>query len=220
MSKQSITRRRFVQTAIGSLAAVACRTSKPAQPRARQARPNIVFIMADDLGYADLSSYGRREYTTPNIDRLATEGLKLSHAYSNSALCSPTRTALITGRYQYRFELGLEEPVTEESPKTAGLPLQHPTLPSQLKKLGYETNLVGKWHLGFPPTFGPRKSGYDHFFGIQGGAADYFEHGPSSRAPLYEDEVTVDRHGYMTELLGDRAVQSSNVTQTRRSHSC
>src|ERR1700746_1678946 len=95
--------------------------------------PNIVFIMADDLGYADLSCYGRRDYTTPNVDRLAAEGMKFLQAYANSAVCSATRTALITGRYQYRLPVGLAEPL----PATAtnvGLPPEHPTLPSLLKQ--------------------------------------------------------------------------------------
>jgi arylsulfatase A-like enzyme len=164
--------------------------------------------MADDLGYADVSCYGQRDYTTPNIDRLALEGLKFTQGYANSAVCSPTRTALITGRYQYRLAAGLEETINLQSPKNAGLPPGHPTLPSLLKKVGYTTTLVGKWHLGFLPDFSPLKSGYDHFFGIWGGASDYFNHGPSSPAPLYEDEVPVERHGYMTNLLGDRAVQT------------
>ena len=94
------------------------------------------------------------------------------------------------------------------TPKGVGLPPSHPTLPSLLKKAGYGTTLVGKWHLGFLPDFSPLKSGYDHFFGIFGGAADYFNHGSKSSAPLFEQEVPVERHGYMTNLLGDRAVQT------------
>jgi len=92
--------------------------------------------------------------------------------------------------------------------ESVGLPPSHPTLPSLLKKAGYGTTLVGKWHLGFLPDFGPLKSGYDQFFGIFGGAADYFNHGSKSSAPLFEQEVPVDRVGYMTNLLGDRAVQT------------
>ena len=129
-------------------------------------KPNIVFILADDLGFADVSCYGQRDYTTPNIDRLALEGTRFTQAYSNSPDCSATRTALITGRYQYRLPVGLEEPIVPTTPKNIGLPPSHPTLPSLLKKAGYSTTLVGKWHLGFLPDFSPLKSGYDHFFGI------------------------------------------------------
>jgi arylsulfatase A-like enzyme len=98
--------------------------------------------------------------------------------------------------------------INPTTPKGIGLPPSHPTLPSLLKKAGYGTSLVGKWHLGFLPDYSPLKSGYDHFFGIFGGAADYFNHGSKSAAPLFEQEVPVDRIGYMTNLLGDRAVQT------------
>jgi arylsulfatase A-like enzyme len=206
-----ISRRRFVQsTAAGALAGIGVLRGA----RAQAASPNIVFIMADDLGYADVSCYGQRDYTTPNIDRLALEGMRFTHGYANSPVCSATRTALATGRYPYRLAVGLEEPINSSTPKTIGLPPMHPTLASLLKRVGYGTALVGKWHLGFLPEFSPIKSGYDSFFGIFGGAADYFNHGPDSRRngaeayQLHEQEVPIERHGYMTNLLGDRAVQT------------
>ncbi len=205
-ARNVMTRRRFVQTtAAGSLAALAAHRAADAQAE----RPNILFIMADDLGYADVSCYGQRDYTTPNIDRLAIEGLRFTQAYANSAVCSATRTALITGRYQYRLAVGLEEPINPQTPRNIGLPADHPTLPSLLKQQGYGTTLVGKWHLGFLPTYSPLKSGYDHFFGIFGGSTDYFRHQPGSgNPPLHEQEVPVERHGYLTNLLGDRAVET------------
>src|SRR5437660_126983 len=144
-------------------------------PPQSNTRPNILYIMADDLGYADLSCYGRRDYTTPNIDRLATEGIKFMQAYANSAVCSATRTALITGRYQYRLPVGLAEPLGAGNPNL-GLPPEHPTLPSLLRQAGYSTTLLGKWHLGSLPNFSPLKSGYDHFWGFRGGGVDYFTH--------------------------------------------
>ena len=202
----ALTRRRFVRAMAGSLGLAGSGLLKTAD--AQTTRPNIVFIMADDLGYGDLSCYGQQDYTTPNTDRLAIEGTRLTQAYSNSASCSPTRTALITGRYQMRLPIGLEEPLQEGAPKDLGLPPDHPTLPSLLKKLGYGTTLIGKWHLGFPPNFGPLKSGYDHFYGVLGGTTDYFNHGPQSKTPLYEQDAAVDRAGYLTNLFGDRAVQS------------
>ena len=201
-----ISRRRFVQSGVaGSVALSTLGFSRTA--RAQSSNPNILFIMADDFGFADASSYGQRDYTTPNIDRLALEGMRFTQAYSNSASCSPTRTALITGRYQYRLVVGLEEPIGPNTPKNVGLPPEHPTLPSILKKAGYATELIGKWHLGFLPDFSPLKSGYDKFFGFWGGTAHYFDHGPKSRTPLYEQEVPIEKNGYMTNLLGDRAVQ-------------
>jgi len=204
--QRALTRRRFVQAAGTTSLALAGGFGRVGQ--AQTARPNIVFILADDLGYADVSCYGQGDYETPNIDRLATQGVRFTQGYSNSASCSPTRTALITGRYQMRLPVGLEEPITPTTPKDVGLPPGHPTLPSLLKKAGYGTTLVGKWHLGFLPDYSPLKSGYDRFFGIFGGAADYFNHGSKSSAPLFEQEVPIDRVGYLTNLLADRAVQT------------
>src|SRR6476469_8820865 len=125
MVQSGISRRRFVQTtAASSLALAGIGRGRPAS--AQSTKPNIVFILADDLGYADLSCYGQRDYTTPNIDRLATEGLKFTQAYSNSPDCSATRTALITGRYQYRLPVGLYEPNDPATPKNIGLPPKPP----------------------------------------------------------------------------------------------
>src|ERR1035438_1201116 len=132
-----------------------------------QGPPNIVFIMADDLGYADVSCYGRPDLSTPNIDGLAAKGVRFLQAYANSAVCSATRPALIRGRYQYRLPVGLEEPL---GARDVGLPPDQATLPSLFKKAGYGTTLLGKWHLGLLPRFGPLQSGYDHFYGFRGGA--------------------------------------------------
>jgi arylsulfatase A-like enzyme len=168
--------------------------------------PSIVFIMADDLGYADVSCYGRPDINTPNIDSLAAKGVRFIQAYANSAVCSATRTALITGRYQYRLPLGLEEPLAG---RDVGLPPTHPTLPSLLKKAGYNTTLVGKWHLGMLPKFGPLQSGYDHFYGFRGGAVDYYTHANRSD-DLWDDDAQVKQMGYLTDMLGSRAVDVIN----------
>jgi arylsulfatase A-like enzyme len=175
----------------------------------KPARPNIVFILADDLGYADLSCYGRRDISTPHIDRLAAEGVRFVQGYANSPVCSMTRTALITGRYQYRLRVGLEEPLRDAP--GLGLPPQHPTLPSLLKKAGYRTALVGKWHLGLLPDFSPQKSGYDQFYGIRTGGADYYSHvSVYGKKDLWDGDEQLDKQGYMTDLLGDRAVEIVN----------
>jgi len=176
--------------------------------------------MADDLGYADVSSYGARDYTTPNVDRLALEGLRFTQAYSNSANCSPTRTALITGRYQMRLPLGLEEPLGDTARPASACRLATRPCRRSSRKAGYGTTLVGKWHLGYLPDFSPLKSGYDHFFGIFGGSADYFNHGSKSPIPLYEQEVPVDRIGYMTNLLASVPCRRSSATHARRRRSC
>lgn len=167
------------------------------------APPSIVFIMADDLGYADLSCYGRREYSTPAIDQLARQGIRFTHAYANSAVCTATRVALMTGRYQYRLPIGLEEPLQG---RPVGLPPVHPTLPSILRDCGYATALVGKWHLGELPGYCPLKSGFDEFWGIRGGGVDYFTHKLDGLPDLWDGTANIRRTGYLTELLGDRAV--------------
>src|SRR5438132_1114239 len=170
--------------------------------------PDIVFILADDLGYADVSCYGRPDLNTPNIDRIAAKGVRFLQAYANSAVCSATRTALITGRYQYRLPLGLEEPLT--GGRDVGLPPEVPTLPSLLKTAGYGTTLVGKWHLGALPRFGPLQSGYDHFYGFRGGAVDYYTHAANQKDDLWDDDVQVHQMGYLTDLLGSHAVDVVN----------
>jgi arylsulfatase A-like enzyme len=182
--------------------------------RAADPPPNFLFVMADDLGYADVSCYGRRDYSTPNIDRIAAGGTRFLQAYANSAVCSATRTALITGRYQYRLPVGLEEPIVSASTRRIGLPPEHPTLPSLLRKAGYGTTLIGKWHLGRLPDFGPLQSGYDHFYGFRGGSLDYYTHkfGPASTNTddLWDGDVKIQQNGYLTDLLGDRAVAVVN----------
>ena len=164
-----LTRRSLLRKATLGTAALATAAGKAVGQQA-SGPPNIVFIMADDMGYADPSCYGRPDFTTPNIDSVAAKGVRFLQAYANSAVCSATRTALITGRYQYRLPIGLEEPLAG---RDVGLPPDHPTLPSLLKKAGYGTTLVGKWHLGLLPKFGPLQSGYDHFYGFREGGSDY-----------------------------------------------
>ena len=207
MGQGRLTRRELLAaTAAGALSCAAPKRSTA--PRA--ARPNILFVMADDLGYADLSCFGRRDYQTPHLDRLAREGVKLTHAYSASPVCSATRCALITGRYHQRFPVGLEEPLANEASQKLGLPAAHPTLPGLLRAAGYRTALVGKWHLGHASEHGPLRHGYDRFFGILGGAVDYFTHAENVAATkpgLREADAETRRDGYLTDLLTARAVE-------------
>jgi arylsulfatase A-like enzyme len=175
--------------------------------------PNLIFIVADDLGYADLGCYGGRAAgfgaVSPNIDALAAGGLRFTQGYANSPVCSPTRFALMTMRYQYRVRGGMEEPINSRSKgsTTLGLPPGIPTLPSLLREAGYATALVGKWHLGYPPAFGPLRSGYDTFYGIMAGGVDYFTHCSGQGDPdLYEDEEPRREVGYLTDLLSQRAI--------------
>jgi arylsulfatase A-like enzyme len=172
-------------------------------------RPNVIFIVADDLGYADLGCYGGRAPVSPVLDSLAANGLRFTQGYANSPVCSPTRFALMTGRYQYRLRGAAEEPISQRTRGSSilGLPPAHPTLPSLLKRGGYRTALIGKWHLGFPPVFGPLRSGYDEFFGPLSGGVDYFSHCASNGAhDLWDGEAERHQEGYLTDLISRRAV--------------
>jgi arylsulfatase A-like enzyme len=205
--KHPITRRNLLRGAATGMIALAMRGDlKAAQLSSRS--PNIVFVLADDLGYADVSCYGRPDLSTPNIDHIAAKGVRFLQAYANSAVCTATRTALITGRYQYRLRVGLEEPLAGNS--NFGLPPEHPTLPSLLKKVGYSTTLIGKWHLGVLPKFGPLQSGYDHFYGFRGGAVDYYSHSAGHKEDLWDDDVPIHQTGYLTDMLGSRTVEVIN----------
>jgi arylsulfatase A-like enzyme len=176
-------------------------------------RPNFVFIVADDLGYADLGCYGGRDAdfgpVSPVLDAMAANGLRFTQGYSNSPVCSPTRFALMTARWQYRLRGAAEEPINSKSrgSATLGLPPEHPTLPSLLHESGYRTALIGKWHLGYPPHFGPLRSGYEEFFGPMSGGVDYFTHADSSgNHDLWLGEERRAEDGYLTDLITARAV--------------
>jgi arylsulfatase A-like enzyme len=215
----TLSRRRLLQAGgAGALTAAAPGLARVSGAR----RPNILFIMADDLGYADLSCTGRRDYRTPVIDRLAGEGLLMTQAYASSPVCSPTRVALMTGRYPHRHPAGLPEPIRSAVLDPVGLVPDGDLLPQLLVQAGYTTALVGKWHIGWPPANGPLACGYQHFFGIAAGGSDYFrhsEHDPASpgRPGLYEGDAVISRTGYLTDLLADRAIHEiGRASQTSK----
>ena len=174
----------------------------------KEQRPNIIYIMADDLGYGDLSGYGRTDYQTPHLDRLAAQGMKFTHAYAAAPVCTPTRTAFMTGRYPARTPVGLYEPLRVHSRDSlAGLTAETPSIAAHLKKAGYATYLVGKWHLGFRPQFSPGQNGFGYFFGFHSGAVDYARHqAPLGGPDLYENAQPVKRSGYITDLLKEKAI--------------
>ena len=163
--------------------------------------------MSDDMGYGDLSCYGRKDYMTPNLDKLASEGMKFTNAYSAAPLCTPTRTALLTGRYPAKTPVGLIEPLTNtKQDSMMGLTVDYPSIARLMKERGYETALIGKWHLGTLPEHSPITNGFQYFFGIRAGAADYISHkAPRGIPGLYENDNLVNREGYMTDLLSQRA---------------
>jgi len=174
---------------------------------------NFIYIVADDLGFADLGCYGGRNAefgpVSPVLDAMAAGGIRFTQGYSNSPVCSPTRFALMTARYQYRLRGAAEEPINSKSrgSDTLGLPPAHPTLPSLLRGAGYRTALIGKWHLGYPPSFGPLKSGYEESFGPLSGGVDYFTHCDSSgNHDLRLSDAEHHEEGYLTDLLSHRAV--------------
>ena len=165
----------------------------------------------DDLGYGDIGSYGGTDARTPNIDRLAREGVRLTNAYANGAVCTPTRAALITGQYQQRAGL---EWVLEATPGHAdlGLAATGASLPALLKASGYATGLLGKWHLGWKPEFSPNRHGFDEFYGFLSGAHSYYTNQAEVRRrgpglpDLFENAEPVEASGYLTDVLTRRAV--------------
>ncbi|MFF3783337.1 sulfatase [Streptomyces sp. NPDC001933] len=221
-SDRSLTRRAF-GTAVGATAATAAVGLPAAAPAAaaepvagriqerpfraargkHARRPNILFILGDDLGWADLSSYGSPDIHTPDLDRLGRQGVRFTDAYSGSATCSPTRFSLYTGRYPGRTKGGLAEPIADRS---VGLEPTHPTLASLLRGAGYATALIGKWHCGYLPDYSPTRSGWDEFFGNFGGALEYYSKlGLGGEYDLYEGDSEYKDLRYYTRILTERA---------------
>lgn len=194
------------------LLAIACLVASmssevAAQPDARtKPGPSVVLILMDDIGYGDIGSYGVKDARTPNLDRLAREGVRLTDAYANASNCSPTRAGLISGQYQQRY--GIEWPLGSVPGDSArGLPVTGTSLPALLKKNGYATGLIGKWHLGDKPEFGPLAHGFDEFFGFLGGALDYYTHRRGDGRPdLYENTTPIETPAYLTDEITRRAV--------------
>ena len=171
-------------------------------------RPNIVVIIADDQGYADVSynPASPPEVSTPNIDKLAESGMIFTNGYASGYVCSPTRAGLMTGRYQQRFG------IYTAGEGGSGMPLEETWIPMHLKQGGYVSGAFGKWHLGVTMEYNAVNRGFDYFFGFMGrGAHDYFDHNPDSEekfnGPVYRNDQILDNlEGYMTTLITDEAV--------------
>jgi arylsulfatase A-like enzyme len=175
---------------------------------AQSKRPNIIYIMTDDMGYADLSCYGNKAGVTPNLDKLASQGLKFTQAYAGGPLCTPTRASFMTGRYPARIPVGLKEPLTPTAKDSAyGLSADVPSIATLMKESGYQTVLIGKWHLGFLPKHSPVNNGFNYFYGFLNGAADYISHKDDGRKPqFYENTQPIVQQGYLTDLFTQKAI--------------
>lgn len=183
--------------------ALLCSSMLQAQPE----QPNIIFIMTDDVGYGDLSSYGAPDLRTPVLDQLAADGVRFTDFYSNGPTCSPTRAGLMTGRYQQRY--GIEAPLPNVTRANGhGLAAEGHSLPALLQQAGYSTGLLGKWHLGYAPEQSPEAHGFDYFFGFKSGYVDYYQHTDGGGDhDLFEYGQPVETEGYMTDLITGRAVR-------------
>jgi arylsulfatase A-like enzyme len=183
-----------------------CFTKKILSARASQkseSRPNIVLIVSDDQGYADLSCYNHpKEVATPNIDRLVAEGVRLTNGYASAYVCAPTRAGLLTGRYQQRFGF------YAAGDSRIGLPLSEVTLADMLRKQGYATAVIGKWHVGIEPQYHPLKRGFDEFYGFLGhGAHDYFNLKITDEYnSIYRNDRRINDTGYLTDNLAHESV--------------
>jgi arylsulfatase A-like enzyme len=181
--------------------------TEAAQTTAR--RPNIVVILADDLGYADVGFNGCPDIPTPNIDTLARQGVRCSSGYVSHPFCSPTRAGLLTGRYQQRF--GHENnPTYDPTDLSLGLPTDQTTLAQVLRASGYVTGAIGKWHLGAAPRFHPNRRGFDEYFGFLGGGHIYLPGEPGSReyqSPILRNNDPVDEREYLTDAFSREAVR-------------
>ena len=177
-------------------------------------RPNFIVIMTDDQGYGDLSCMGNTDFCTPNIDALAANGARFTNWYSNSPVCSPPRASLLTGRYPAHAGV---RAILAGNRKASGLTAQAPTIATALKDIGYQTALIGKWHLGLAEQSRPNQNGFDYFYGFMAGCLGYYSHifywsmadGQTNPThDLWENETEVYHNGrYLTEEISDRAVE-------------
>lgn len=169
--------------------------------------PNIVYIMVDDLGYGDLGCYGSRVNHTPNIDSMALEGMRFTDFHSNGPMCTPTRAAFITGKYQYRFGAKFEKALDGTRHHDQGLPLETFTIARALKTAGYSTAVFGKWHLGYQPPFLPLGYGFDEFIGLGSGDGDHHTHiDRSGRRDWWQGDELKMEEGYSTDLITEHSV--------------
>ncbi|MEJ7736801.1 MAG: sulfatase-like hydrolase/transferase [Chitinophagaceae bacterium] len=168
-------------------------------------RPNIIIIVADDLGYGDLACYGNKNIQTPNIDKLAKGGIKFLDFHSNGAVCSPTRASLLTGKYPQ--SVGISGVITAKDHRDVGLDKSEILIPEVLKKIGYTTGMAGKWHLGYDTMYSPVKQGFEIFKGYTSGNVDYITH--FDQENNFDWWANVDKSyekGYTTDLITEHSL--------------
>jgi len=169
-------------------------------------KANIIVIVADDLGYADIGVHGCKDIPTPNIDSIAQNGVRFTNAYVSCPVCSPTRAGILTGRYQERFGHEFNPGPLKVTDVDVGLPVSQVTVANVLKSAGYATGIVGKWHLGAAPHFQPQKRGFDEFFGFLDGSHSYLDLKASMPAPIFRGTEPVDEKEYLTDAFTREAV--------------
>lgn len=169
-------------------------------------KPNIILIMADDLGYGDIGCYGSETIKTPAIDRMAAEGLKFTDYHSNGAVCTPTRAALMTGRYQQRA--GLEGVIyVQGETRQTGMSSDEYTIAEVFKNAGYTTGIMGKWHLGYKKQYNPVQHGFDQFYGYVSGNVDYHSHYDNAGIfDWWHNLDTLKEEGYVTDLITEHSI--------------
>src|SRR5687767_1434597 len=174
---------------------------------ARGARkPNILLIVGDDMGYADVGVYGCRDIPTPHIDSFAKNGVRFSSGYVTGPYCSPTRAALMSGRYQQRFGHEFNPGPGQLADRKFGLALTETTMADRLKAAGYVTGMVGKWHLGYEPEFHPMRRGFSEYFGFLGGAHSYLDARADASNPILRGTQPVDEPEYLTDAFRREAL--------------
>jgi arylsulfatase A-like enzyme len=173
---------------------------------AAERKPNVIVIVADDLGYADIGVQGCKDVPTPHIDSLAKHGVRCSQGYVSGPYCSPTRAGLLTGRYQTRFGHEFNPGPRARPEVEAGLPLSETTMADRFKAAGYATGMVGKWHLGYEEKFHPLARGFSEYFGFLGGAHPYLPGQGGANRGILRGRETVDEKEYLTDAFTREAV--------------
>jgi arylsulfatase A-like enzyme len=191
---------------VGLIFIDACSEGKKSVDPLETALPNFILIMADDLGYGGIGCYGNNKINTPNLDRMADQGMRFTNYYSNGTVCTPTRAAMLTGRYQQRS--GMEGVIyVKGETRNVGMPLKELTLAEILKQTGYDTGLMGKWHLGYQKRYNPVHKGFDEFFGYLSGNIDFHTHYDNAGIyDWYHQTDSIRETGYVTDLITKHAI--------------